>query len=123
MSTSLLIVSLFAAISTVISVLALIAAWSVQRASGSNSWRKPFASLKAEFADLLAMQDELLESHKRLRSREGMRDLRERRRGAETSERTEHRATGAERRRALGVADNPVAAVLDNLSGKYSPTR
>ena len=123
-------VYIFVGISTLLSVLALSVAWSQRQVSGASSMLKRIRLLAAEFADLQETVESLMESHKRLRSRQAMRELRERRgnqppeepisqRDREDAERAEtKRAT----RRELGVPDNPVQAVLDNLTGKFSRT-
>ena len=121
----------FVGISLVLSLVALSVAWFALRGSGQSSLLKRQRLLQAEFADLQETVESLLESHKRLRSRQSMRELRERRGNEPTEEPNNQRdredaaraEAKRETRRALGVADNPVTAVLDNLAGRYGPTR
>jgi len=53
-----------------------------RQASASSRASKRMLALETQIADLASSFDDLLESHKRLRSKEGMRELRERRKGA-----------------------------------------
>lgn len=52
-----------------------------RQASASSRASKRMNALEMQIADLQSSFDDLLESHKRLRSKEGMRELRERRKG------------------------------------------
>jgi hypothetical protein len=116
---------MWSAISTAISVLALIVALLAWRASGRSSWRRQLRSLRVEFMELHGSMDELLLTWQRFRSREGMADLRARRRDALAAPAelvSPTRRPGdskAEQRRVLGVPDNPVQAVLKNLGGEF----
>lgn len=83
------------------------------------------ANLEIEVADLRAAYERLLESHKRLRSAEGMRELRDRRRDeAEDDARTPARKTGkvahpagsrARLRQEMGVPDSQIGLLNENL--------
>jgi len=126
---------MLSAISIAISVLALIVALLAWRASGRSSWRRQLRSLRVEFMELQGSMDELHLTWQRFRSREGMADLRARRRdsavlhktldapGADFAAASRGRDSKAEQRRSLGVPDNPVQAVLKNLAGEFSRGR
>ncbi len=65
---------------------ALLVAAALKRAFEFSSPGKRMNSLEIELADLRSSMAALLESHKRLRSRIGMQDLRERRKNSGTAE-------------------------------------
>ena len=82
--------------------------------------------LELELVELRSAQDSLADRWKAFRSAEGMRELRLRRRGGsdvELPDASRGRAAGdskAPQRRAMGVPDNPIQAVLKNLAGDFS---
>jgi hypothetical protein len=68
----------------VISLLAGYAGAAFKSVSGSSRTRKALRDIQTTVADLESSFDSLLESHKRLRSRAGMRELREKPAGPES---------------------------------------
>lgn len=72
-----------------------VACWRASKSSPSLKWRR---EMEQQISDLNSNFDSLLESHKRLRSRQGMADLRARRSGPKSAE------TKAELLARLGLA-------------------
>ncbi len=73
------------------------------RAFASSQLRKRIRTVESSFADLESSFESLLESHKRLRSRAGMRELRSRQ-GASDGSPPAEGASKAELRRYYGIA-------------------
>lgn len=82
--------------STLLSAICAVVAW--RQASTCYRLRKRVHDLELSTADLNSTVENLLDSHKRLRSREGMKALRERRSGPKIAE------TKAELLQRLGLA-------------------
>lgn len=74
------------------------------RVFASSQLRKRIRNVESSFADLESSFESLLESHKRLRSRAGMRELRSRRGVSDGSAPPPEGASKAELRRFYGIA-------------------
>lgn len=90
----------------------------------TRSPSRRIAKLEVEVSDLHEAYETLYESHKRLRSREGMAELRARRKDADAPGSPRTRAAGkvahpagsrAALRQQMGVPDAPIALLNDNL--------
>jgi len=113
-------------LAVLMSLVALIVAISVRRISSLTSVRRRCSLLELELVELRSNHDSLVDRWRSFRSAEGMRELRLRRRGGPDSELPDPprgRAPGdskAPQRKAMGVPDNPIQAVLKNVAGEFS---
>lgn len=100
---------------------ALVAAWSasvcLKLAGRSISQAKSLASMELRTTELSSSFVELLEAWKKIRSREGMRDLRARRKGYESAEAPPTGASKEELRRFYGLAGQTHAEIAARHAG------
>lgn len=94
------------------SIAAICAVVYFRRASGASPRTKQMRDLERTVSELSLEIEELHESHKRLRSREGMRDLRGRRKDSKTAEDAASGIAGG----GLGMDAGPTAEALAAMS-------